>query len=156
MSAPLTLRRSVQKSGDDELRGPWSVFRDTIWPDLRRDTLALADLLDEFNPRFEVLCELLNWARENRPRLPGHRPDPDPLRGERLLAELSETRPDLDKEFGDGNPATARIAVVPYSLRLPWAAIRSVQLHPEVPAPWLRSALVSGEPNEHIVARGRR
>lgn len=148
----VTLRRSIQQHGDEDLRGPWSTFRDTVWPDLRRDTLALAGLLDEFNPRFEVLCELLTWARDNRPGSRVIVRTQTRYAASALLGELSDTRSDLDRELGDGNPATALITVVPYSLRLPWAAIRSVQLHPEVPAPWLRSALVSGEANEHIVA----
>jgi hypothetical protein len=146
-----TLRRTVQKGCGDELFGPWRVFRDTIWPDLRRDTLALADLLDEFNPRFELLCELLNWARANRQGSRVIVRTQTRYAASALLAELSDARPDLDKELGDGDPATAAIAVVPYSYRLPWTACPSVQLHPEVPAPWLRSALVSGESNEHIV-----
>ena len=131
--------------------GPWSVFRDTIWPDLRRDILALADLLDEFNPRFELLCELLNWARVNRQACKVIVRTQTRYAASALLAELSDARPDLDEELGDGDPTRAVIAIVPYSYRLPWAACPSVQLHPEVPAPWLRSALVSGESNEHIV-----
>jgi hypothetical protein len=146
-----TLRRIVQDRGDDELRGPWSVFRDTDWPDLRRDALALADLLDEFNPRFEVLCELLNWARANRPSSRIIVRTHTRYAASALLTELSDTRPDLDNLLSDGDPATALIAVVPYSYRLPWAVGPAVQLHPGVPAPWLRSALVSGESNEEVV-----
>jgi hypothetical protein len=146
-----TLRRTVQKGGDDELSGKWGVFRDTIWPDLRRDTLALADLLDEFNPRFELLCELLNWARANRQGSRVIVRTQTRYAASALLAELSDARPDLDKELGDGDPSTAAIAIVPYSYRLPWAACPSIHLHPEVPPPWLRSALVSGESNEQVV-----
>lgn len=151
-ASTVTLRRGIQERGDDDLRGPWSAFRDTAWPDLRRDALAFADLLEEFNPRFDVLCELLNWARDNRP---GYRVivrSHTRYEASALLAELSEARPDLDEELGDGNPMTARIAVAPYSLRLPWTAVPSIHLHPEVPAPWHRSALVSAESNEHVVA----
>lgn len=146
-----TLRRTIQGRGDDELRGPWSVFRDTDWPDLRRDALALADLFDEFNPRFEMLCELLNWARANRPGSRVVVRTHTRYAASALLAELSDARPDLDNLLSDGDPATALIAVVPYSYRLPWAVGPAVQLHPGVPAPWLRSALVSGESNEEVV-----
>lgn len=145
------LCRTIQERGDDELRGPWSAFRDTDWPDLRRDALALASLLDEFNPRFEMLCELLNWARANRPRSRIVIRTHSRYAASALLAELSDARPDLDDQFSDGDPATALIAVVPYSHRFPWAAGPAIQLHPGVPAPWLRSALVSGETNENVV-----
>jgi hypothetical protein len=148
----LALRRSVQDRDDSDLCGPWGTFRDTAWPDLRRDALALTDLLDEFNPRFEVLCGLLRWIQVTRPHARVIVRTQTRYTASALLAELSDSCPDLDGELGDGNPLAARITVVPYSLRLPWGAVRSVQLHPEVPPPWLRSALVSGEPNEHIVA----
>ncbi len=147
-----TLRRTVQDRGDDELRGPWSVFCDTYWPDLRRDALALADLLDEFNPRFEMLCQLLDWAQANRPGSRVVVRTNTRYAASALLEELSDARPDLDSLLSDGDPANALIAVVPYSYRLPWAVGPAVQLHPGVPAPWLRSALVSGESNEEVVA----
>jgi hypothetical protein len=146
-----TLRRTVQDRGDDELRGPWSIFRDTHWPDLRRAALALTDLLDEFNPRFEMLCELLSWARANRPSSRVLIRTHTRYAASALLEELSDARPDLDKQLGNGDPTTAFIAVVPYSYRLSWASRPTVQLHPCVPAPRLRSALVSGESNEHVV-----
>ena len=147
----VTLRGTVHDHSDDELRGPWSIFRDTHWPDLRRDSLALDDLLDEFNPRFEMLCELLNWARANRPDSRVVIRTQTRYAASALLEELSDTHPDLDEQLGDGDPATALIAVVPYSYRFPWADRPTVQLHPGVPAPWLRSALVSGESNEHVI-----
>lgn len=146
------LRRTIQERGDDELRGgQWSAFRDTDWPDLRRDTLALADLLDEFNPRFEMLCELLNWARANRPRSRIVIRTYSRYAANALLAELSDARPDLDEQLSDGDPANALIAVVPYSHRFPWTVGPAVQLHPGVPTPWLRSTLVSGETNENVI-----
>ena len=152
MSVPSRFAGVSSNDGDDDLRGPWSIFRDTVWPDLRRDTLALADLLDEFNPRFEVLCELLNWARDNRPGSRVIVRTQTRYAASALLGELSDTRSDLDRELGDGDPATALITVVPYSLPAPVGGHQASSCTPRCPRRGCAAHSCPAKSNEHIVA----
>ena len=147
-----TLRRTVQQYGEAELGGAWAGFRETQWPDLRRDTLALYELLEVHNPRFEMLLGMLEWATVNRPGARVIVRTQNRSTAVALRQQLAEVSIDLQNRLGDEDPATSDLLVVPYADRLPWATTCTLELHLGVPAPWRRTALLSAEASEHIVA----
>lgn len=146
-----TLARSVQSARGEELRGPWRGFAETQWPDLRRHALELTERLTEYNPRLDILLGVLDWAAIHRP---GHRITVRTHSRSGALAlrqDLQEQHPSLESLLSDTDPQTAQLLIAPYSERLPWACHPSLEVHLGVPAPWRRSALVSGESGEHLV-----
>jgi hypothetical protein len=146
-----TLARNVRGTTGTELRGPWALFRETHWPDLRHSVLRLTDLLTEYNPRFDVLLALLDWAAATRPGLPVRvRVRSRPAAGA-LAHDLADERPSFAEMLHDERPGDAALSVVPYSERLPWSDTPAVEFHLGVPPPWLRGALLSGEACEHVV-----
>jgi hypothetical protein len=147
-----TLRRTVAQYRESELGGSWSGFRETQWPDLRRDTLALYDLLEEDNPRFELLRGTLQWAVANRAGARVVVRTQNRFTAAALRQQLADANPALAEQLGDENPESSSLLVVPYADRLAWATTATVELHLGVPAPWRRSALLSAEASEHIVA----
>lgn len=146
-----SLTRSVRDTHSIDFRGPWATFQETQWPDLRYHALQLADLLGEDNPRLDVLTALLDWAAATRPDARVVvRTRSRPAAGA-LLHDLSNLCPKFADAVADGDPATARVSVLPYSERLPWATGPALELHLGVPAPWRCSALLSAEACEHVV-----
>lgn len=146
-----TLSRSIHDTHGDDLRGPWVAFRATHWPDLRHHALQLAALLVEYNPRLDVLTALLDWAAAARPDARVVVRTHTRSAAGALLQDLTELHPKVVDAVGDADPATARLTVLPYSDRLPWATGPVLELHLGVPAPWRRSALLSAEASEHVV-----
>lgn len=145
------LVRSVRESRSDQLGGAWGSFAETQWPELRLQALQLAELMDAYNPRLDLLAALLDWAALERP-------------GQRvvvrtharwaagaLLADLVASYPRFEPMIGDGDPETAAVTAFAYSDRLPWAQTPCLELHLGVPAPWRRAALLSAEASEHVV-----
>lgn len=145
-----TLTRTLREARNDELRGPWSGFRETQWPDLRRNALALAALMTEYNPRLDVLAEVLDWGLANRRdtqlvvRTNGRSAAGALLQD--LLNEHPRFTPLTDEQSGPG-----RLKVLPYSDKLPWTTTPALEFHVGVPAPWRRSALLGGEASEQVV-----
>lgn len=145
-----TLARSLRDARGEDLRGPWSAFRETQWPDLRRNALALHDLLAEYNPRLDVLAEVLDWALANRPgtqlvvRTNGR------SAAGALLQDLLGEHPRFNALNSD-DPGPAQLSVLPYSTKLAWTTTPAIEFHVGVPAPWRRSALLTGEASEQVV-----
>jgi len=142
----LTLRRRLDTPAHQHFTGEWVAFKDTTWPDLRRGVIALYDLLQEFNPRLEMLLFLLDKYTIDRPGAPvivraASRSDALAVQGELLSA-----KPALATRVESG-----ALRVVPDSERLPWSAQDTVEIRLGVPAPWRRSALFTGEANEIVV-----
>jgi len=144
-----SLTRSLRDARGDDLRGPWSAFRETRWPDLRRNALALAELMTEYNPRLDVLAGVLDWGLANRPdtqlivRTNGRSAGA-------LLQDLLAEHPRF-AALTDDQCRPARLLVLPYSDRLPWTPTPALEFHVGVPAPWRRSALLGGEASEQVV-----
>lgn len=145
-----TLRRNLRERRDGELPLEWRGFRETRWPDLRRDALDLANLLEEHNPRFDVLRGVIEWARMHRG-------------GARLIVR-TQTRPaaqalvqdliDADSHLASlitGDASTAGVVVAAYSERLQWARQPTVEVHLGVPPPWRRACLMGGEATERLL-----
>ncbi|MCW2852037.1 MAG: hypothetical protein JWM84_1701, partial [Nocardioides sp.] len=145
------LVRQVRQATGEELRGPWAAFRETHWADLRAAALRLAELLTEYNPRLDMLLSLLDWAAAARPDARVVIRTNSRAGAGALVGDLTEQRPSLEDLLGHGDPTSARLAVLPYSDRLPWACTPALEIHLGVPAPWRRSALLSGEASEHLV-----
>ncbi|WP_299450970.1 hypothetical protein [uncultured Serinicoccus sp.] len=145
-----TLRRTLQDRRDGDLPKEWSGFRETLWPDLRRDVLGFADLLEEYNPRFEMLRAVLAWARAHRPgRLLVVRTQTRSA-ARALTHDLLEVEPGLESLLSsDTHAPTLRVAS--YSERLPWAVQPTVEIHLGVPPPWRRACLLGGEGTEHVL-----
>jgi hypothetical protein len=152
-----TLARSLRQARGEDLRGPWGVFRETQWADLRTAALGLTDLLTEYNPRLDVLRFLLEWAAANRPDARVLIRTNSRAAANALTRDLGAGRPDLTGACGGlGAEADgARVSVLPFSDRLPWASTPTLQFHLGVPPPWRRSALLSGEAGEHILVVDR-
>ncbi|MBO3084100.1 DISARM anti-phage system protein DrmE domain-containing protein [Cellulomonas fengjieae] len=150
-----TLAAYLRRSRGEDLRDRWASFRETHWPDLRRAALQMTDLLTECNPRLDLLLGLLDWAEANRPgaRVVVRAHSRPAARA--LEADLLEARPSLAGQMDDGDPAHAKLRVIPYSDTGPWASAPTLELHLGAPAPWRRGALLSGEATEHVVAVDR-
>lgn len=146
-----TLVRNVRSARGEELRGSWAGFAETQWADLRHNALELAELLGEYNPRLDVLLDVLHWAEAKRPN---HRVTVRTHTRSGALAlrqDLLTERPSLGQRLAETDPETAELLVLPYGERLPWARRPSLEIHLGVPSPWRRSAVLSGEAAEHIL-----
>lgn len=146
-----TLRRYLRERRDQDLPGDWAGFRETHWPDLRRDVLALADLLEEYNPRFDFLRGLLDWARVQRPESQVIIRTSTRSGARALLKDLLDASPDLVDLLDENDPAHAPLRVLPASQRLPWTAAPTLELHLGAPAPWRRACLLGGEATERLL-----
>lgn len=145
-----TLMRSLRDARSDDLRGPWDAFRETQWSDLRRNALALAELMTEYNPRLDVLAGVLDWAAANRPDTQLAVRTGGRTAAGALLQDLLTEHPRF-AALTDEQTGRPRLAVLPYSDKLPWTTEPAVEFHVGVPAPWRRSALLSGEASEQVV-----
>jgi hypothetical protein len=157
-SSARALARSLETGTLDGLTGPWAMFRETHWPDLRRAVLSMYKLLHDDNPRWDVLLSLIAWARANRPDArvvvrTGARSSAAAV-AERLAAELGADTdtllrtPSASALHGTG----AALHVLPYSERLAWDDIPGVELHLGVPPTVRTGLLFSGAAVEHVAA----
>lgn len=150
-STTTTLRRSLRDRRDGEFPPEWSGFRETKWPDLRRDVLSLADLLEDHNPRLDLLRELLAWAQAARPgaRLIVRTRTGAAARA--LTQDLVASDPGLESLL-TSDAGTPDLRIAPYSERLPWAIEPTIEFHLGVPPPWQHACLLGGESTEHVLA----
>lgn len=146
-----TLQRMLRERRDGELPPEWRGFQETRWPDLRRDLLEFADLLEEYNPRFEVLRAVISWAEAHRTgaRLVLRTQSRSAARA--LVQDLIEADPDLQSSLVPADDSPAAIVVAAYGERLPWARQATVEVHLGVPPPWRRACLMGGEATEHVL-----
>lgn len=145
-----TLCRTLSERREGELPHEWRGFRETRWPDLRRDVLELARLLKEYNPRFEVLRAIIarTQAQRDGARLIVRTQSRSSARA--LIQDLIEADPQLQSPMmGDAN--TADVVVTAYGERFAWARQPTVEAHLGVPPPWRRACLMGGEASEHIL-----
>jgi hypothetical protein len=147
-----TLARSVGQSRGDDFFGPWHQFGESYWPELRRNTLDLANLLGEYNPRLDLLLVLLDWAKANRAHSGIVVRTATPSLAQALRQDLLLARPSLTAYLSDADVESSPLRVLPYKQHLPWACRTSLQIHLGSPPPWRRSDFVSGEASEHLVA----
>lgn len=146
-----TLQRMLRERRDGELPYEWRGFQETRWPDLRRDLLDLAELLNEYNPRFEMLRAVIAWAQMHRAdaRLIVRTQTRSAARA--LVQDLIEADPQLKPSLVAADEATAVIVVTAYGERLSWARQATVEVHLGVPPPWRRACLMGGEATEHVL-----
>lgn len=145
-----TLTRSLRDARADDLRGPWSGFRETQWSDLRRNALALSELMSDYNPRLDVLAAVLDWALTNRPSTQLVVRTNGRSAAGALLQDLLNEHPRF-KPLTEEQPEASSLSVLPYSDKLSWTTAPAIEFHVGVPAPWRRSALLSGEASEQVV-----
>lgn len=145
-----TLRRRLGERREGELPPEWRGFQETRWPDLRRDVLDLAQLLEEYNPRFEVLRAVIEWAQAHRSgaRLIVRTQTRSAARA--LTQDLLDVDPQLESLFA-GETITAGLVVAADGQRLPWARRPTIEAHLGVPPPWRRACLMGGEATEHVL-----
>lgn len=147
-----SLQRSLQSAHGADLTGRWGPYRDTEWPDLRRNVLQLSNLLTERNPRLDMLVSLIDWADKSRSGARLVVRTQSRAGAGALTQDLGALGDRFARLLGDGDEGTSRLVVLPYSACVPWADGPSVEFHLGVPPPWRRSALLSGEASEHIIA----
>jgi hypothetical protein len=140
-----SLRRSLERAGQNDLTGSWQRFRETTWPDLRRGVLELYDLLAEFNPRFDMLLFLLDRRVTEQPETQLIVRTAGRAAASAVAAQLRTERPGMQARLDDG-----RLLVVAESQRLPWAVRSTTEIRLGVPSPWRRSSLYSGEAHEVV------
>lgn len=145
-----TLRRQLGERRDSDLPREWAGFRETHWADLRRDILDLAELLEEYNPRLEVLQGILAWAEAHRPNAPVIVRTQTRYAARALLEDLLHADPALESRLDD-TAGPARLSVRSYSDRLTWACGHGIGVHLGVPPPWRRANLMGGEATEHLL-----
>ncbi|MFD7168455.1 DISARM anti-phage system protein DrmE domain-containing protein [Streptomyces violascens] len=151
------LARSVSGGTLEGRAGPWGLFRETQWPDLRRGVLDLYELLYDGNPRRDLLLALIAWARADRAGVPI-------LVRSRSRSAAAAVAEELADELGSDadslllaprpGPAASRGAsalhVIPYSERLAWNASPRLELHLGVPSTLRTGVLFSGAADEHV------
>ena len=67
-----------------------------------------------------------------------------------LLQDLLSEHPRFT-DLASDDSGSAQLSVLPYSTKLGWTTAPALEFHVGVPAPWRRSALLSGEASEQIV-----
>ncbi|MDF3294261.1 DISARM anti-phage system protein DrmE domain-containing protein [Streptomyces silvisoli] len=151
------LARSVSRGTLEGRAGPWGLFRETQWPDLRRGVLDLYELLYDGNPRRDLLLALIAWAQADRAGVPI-------LVRTRSRSAAAAVAEELADELGSDadslllaprpGPAASRGAdalhVMPYSERLAWDASPRLELHLGVPSTLRTGVLFSGAADEHV------
>lgn len=145
-----TLRRTLRGRRDGELPKEWRGFGETLWPDLRRDVLELADLLEEYNPRFEVLRATLDWAQVHRKDFLLVVRTQTRSAARALTQDLLEVDASLE-QLMSSDSGVPKLRVVSYGERLPWALRSTVEVHPGVPPPWRHASLLGGEGTENVL-----
>jgi hypothetical protein len=146
-----TIRRRLKDSRSRSLPGSLHAFSESRWPDLRRDTLELADLLTDRNPRLDALLSILDWAQVERPGARVVVRTASQSMAFALIEDLGSRRPELASALTSEHRTSSALDVVPYSKRFAWAANPSIELHLGVPPPWRHSSLGSAEATEQIV-----
>lgn len=146
-----TFQRMLHERRGCELPPEWRGFRETRWPDLRRDLLDLTELLEEYNPRLEVLRAVVAWAQTHRAgaRLIVRTQTRSAARA--LAKDLLEADPHLRPSLVPTDEASALVVVAAYGERLSWARRATVEVHLGVPTPWRRACLMGGEATEHVL-----
>lgn len=156
-SGARALARSVSRGTLEGRGGPWGLFRETQWPDLRRGVLDLYELLYDDNPRWDLLLALIDWARASRAGAPilvrtRSRSAAAAVAGE--LADALGGDADSLLLAPQPGPAAGRGAgalhVMPYTERLAWDASPRLELHLGAPSPLRTGVLFSGAADEHI------
>lgn len=156
-SGARALARSVSHGTLEGRSGPWGLFRETQWPDLRRGVLDLYELLYDGNPRRDLLLALIDWARADRAGVPVL------VRTRSRSAAAAVAEELADALGGDADtlllppqpgPAASRGAgalhVMPYTERLAWDASPRLELHLGVPSALRTGVLFSGAADEHV------
>lgn len=146
-----TLAHTVRTSRSDDLHGQWRTFAETGWADLRQDALTLHELLEEYNPRLDMLLGVLDWAAQERPDARVTVRTHTRAGVQALTQDLLERRPGIADDLAPFDAGHARLQVLPYNHRQTWSSAPSLEIHLGVPSPWRRSSLVSAEASEHIV-----
>lgn len=146
-----TLQRMLRERRDGGLPPEWRGFQETRWPDLRTELLEMAELLEEYNPRFEMLRAVISWAQAHRPgaRLIVRTQTRSAARA--LTQDLRDADPQLQPLLEATSEGPAVIVVAAYGERLPWARQATVEVHLGVPPPWRRACLMGGEATEHVL-----
>lgn len=145
-----TLRRTLKDRRDGDLPREWSGFRETRWPDLRNDVLEFADLLEEHNPRFDVLRAMLAWARTHRPGYPVVVRTQTRSAARALTQDLIKAEPAMESHLSS-DTGSLGIRAASYGERMEWAVQPTVGIHLGVPPPWRRACLLGGECMEHVL-----
>ncbi|MET8182356.1 hypothetical protein [Streptomyces sp. NPDC005336] len=156
-SSARALARSVSHGTLEGRAGPWGLFRETQWPDLRRGVLDLYELLYEDNPRRHLLLALIDWARADRAGVPVLVRTRSRSAAAAVAEELADAlggdadslllapRPGLAASRGAG-----ALHVMPYTERLAWDASPRLELHLGVPSALRTGVLFSGAADEHV------
>ena len=149
-----TLGRIVRETHSGDLRGAWSGFAETTWADLRRDALTLLELLEERNPRLDMLEGVLDRVAQSRSDVPVVVRTASRAGAHALAVDLAARRPQLAAVLAADND-DAQLRLLPYSARIPWTGVSVVEIHLGAPAPRRRTALFGGEASERIIVCDR-
>ncbi|THA79783.1 hypothetical protein [Streptomyces sp. A0592] len=151
------LARSVSRGTLEGRTGPWGLFRETQWPDLRRGVLDLYELLYDDNPRRDLLLALIAWARANQAGAPVIVRTRSRSAAAAVAEELADTLGgDADSLLLAPQPGHAAnggasaLHVMPYTERLAWDATPRLELHLGVPSTLRTGVLFSGAADEHV------
>ncbi|WP_157719850.1 DISARM anti-phage system protein DrmE domain-containing protein [Microlunatus sagamiharensis] len=145
-----TLGRMIRETHGNDLRGAWSGFAETRWADLRQNALTLLELLEERNPRLDMLEGVLDRVARTHPGVPVVVRTASRAGAHALAMDLTARRPQLTGVLASGSDEAA-LRLLPYSAKLAWTAKPVVEIHLGVPAPRRRTSLFSGEANERVV-----
>ncbi|MBB4854037.1 hypothetical protein HNP40_001417 [Mycobacteroides chelonae] len=145
-----TLRKNLQTIHHNDLSNDWAGFRETHWPDLRRDAIDLFELIEDYNPRFEVLRGVLEYIATQRDSATVTVRTQQRSGARALLIDLMSADPDLAAVINE-TAEPGRLAVLPYSGRIRWTSTPSLELHLGVPPPWHRACLMGGEATEQVL-----
>lgn len=156
-SGARALARSVSRGTLEGRTGPWGLFRETQWPDLRRGVLDLYELLYDGNPRWDLLLALIDWARADRAGVPVLVRTRSRSAAAAVAEELADTLGgDADSLLLAPRPgpaassAASALHVMPYTERLAWDASPRLELHLGVPSALRTGVLFSGAADEHV------
>ncbi|MGA5564724.1 hypothetical protein ACPCUV_26640 [Streptomyces platensis] len=156
-SGARALARSVSRGTLEGRAGPWGLFRETQWPDLRRGVLDLYEVLYDDNPRRDLLLALIAWARADRAGVPVIVRTRSRSAAAAVAEELADTLGvDADSLLLAPRPGPAAnggasaLHVMPYTERLAWDASPRLELHLGVPSTLHTGVLFSGAADEHV------
>ncbi|MEV4580274.1 hypothetical protein AB0K16_44220 [Nonomuraea jabiensis] len=142
------LARSISSQELDARNGPWAMYRETAWPDLRRGLLESYRLLAEQNPKWDLLLDLIEWAYDARPGAVVVRVRSRAAK----LAVAEELAGALGIPSTELVAGTGSVSIHTYAERLEWNPNAGIALHPTVPTGRQLPTLFSGECAQQVVA----